>query len=89
MSDEFVKGLGILMGAGLVWMVLSGWYTTPSFEGAQLTGEVPQNLDMYGQLAILVRDVAFWFAVLGALFFWVAVPAIREAREIYGEYRSS
>jgi len=31
MADEFMKGFGILTGAGLVWMVLAGWYQTPSF----------------------------------------------------------
>jgi hypothetical protein len=85
MSDEFVKGLGVLMSAGLVWMVLSGWYATPSFSGAQLIGEVPSEPDVYGQMALLVREVSFWFAILGALFFWVVIPAVREAREAYGE----
>ena len=32
MADEFIKGLGIFTGAGLIWMVLAGWYRTPSFE---------------------------------------------------------
>jgi len=66
-------------------MVLSGWYATPSFAGAQLIGEVPSEPDVYGQIALAVREVAFWFAVLGALFFWVVIPAAREAREAYGE----
>jgi hypothetical protein len=36
-------------------------------------------------MALLVREVSFWFAILGALFFWVVIPAVREAREAYGE----
>ncbi|ERH06655.1 MAG: hypothetical protein J07HN4v3_02278 [Halonotius sp. J07HN4] len=31
MADEFMKGFGILTGAGLLWMTLAGWYQTPSF----------------------------------------------------------
>jgi len=25
MADEFMKGFGILTGAGLLWMTLAGW----------------------------------------------------------------
>ena len=32
MADEFIKGLALFCGAGLAWMVLAGWYRTPSFE---------------------------------------------------------
>ena len=35
MADEFIKGLSIFTGAGLGWMVLAGWYLTPSFESQQ------------------------------------------------------
>ena len=35
MADEFIKGLSIFTGAGLAWMVLAGWYRTPSFESEQ------------------------------------------------------
>ncbi len=80
MADEFVKGLGIATAAGLGWMVLSGWYTTPGFEEAQLIGEAPETLDVYGQLALLSREALFWFAVLGALTFWVVIPAVNQLR---------
>lgn len=80
MADEFAKGLAILTGAGLGWMVLAGWYNTPSFEGAQLTGADPSNVGQYGELALLLKDALFWFAVLGALTFWIVVPAAREVR---------
>ena len=85
MADEFAKGLGILVSGGLAWMVFAGWYNTPSFEGAQLVGATPQGLDAYSQLAIVLRDVMFWFAILGALAFWVGIPAVREVREFYAE----
>jgi hypothetical protein len=80
MADEFAKGFGLLSGAGLIWMVLAGWYKTPSFSGAQLMGEVPSSLTMYDQIAVALLEGMFWLAVLGAIFFWVGVPLIREAR---------
>lgn len=83
MADEFAKGLGILTAAGLGWMVLAGWYTTPGFEEEQLLGEAPANPDVYGQLGLLLKDALFWFAVLGALTFWVVIPGIRQLRESF------
>lgn len=80
MGDEFIKGLGILTGAGLVWMVLAGWYNTPSFEGAQLIGSNPDSVDVYGSLALTLKEVMFWFAISGALVFWVLLPAARGFR---------
>jgi hypothetical protein len=80
MADEFAKGLGLLTGAGLIWMVLAGWYKTPSFSGAQLIGEVPSGLTMYDQIAVVLLEATFWLAVFGAIFFWVGVPLLREAR---------
>ncbi|WP_227354987.1 DUF7314 family protein [Haladaptatus salinisoli] len=81
MADEFAKGLGIATTAGLAWMVLSGWYTTPGFEDTQLIGEVPGNLDMYGSFAILLREAFFWFAISAMVFFWVLVPAMRKFQQ--------
>ena len=80
MADEFVKGLGIVTTAGLGWMILSGWYTTPGFEDTQLVGELPESVDAFGQLALVSREALFWFMVLGALTFWLLLPAVREAR---------
>ena len=80
MADEFAKGFGVLTVAGLGWMVLSGWYTTPGFEDAQLVGAPPTNVDAYGQVALLLRETLFWFAVVGALVFWVLIPAINRYR---------
>ncbi|MFB6069147.1 MAG: hypothetical protein ABEJ90_04390 [Halobacterium sp.] len=82
MADEFAKGLGLATGAGLVWMVLAGWYRTPSFSGPQLLGEVPSDLTMYDQLAVVLLESMFWLAVFGALLFWVGVPL---GREIYAK----
>ncbi|MFC4549286.1 MULTISPECIES: DUF7314 family protein [Halorussus] len=81
MADEFAKGLGIATAGGLVWMVLSGWYTTPGFEEAQLWGKIPGNLDTYGQAAIMLRSTMAWFIIFGALTFWVLIPAFRQIRE--------
>lgn len=81
MADEFIKGLGIATGGGLVWMVLSGWYTTAGFESTQLIAEVPGNLGTYGNVAIMLREVTFWFVILGVLAFWVVIPVLDELRE--------
>lgn len=81
MADEFAKGLGILTSAGLAWMVLAGWFNTPGFEDAQLIGPNPETLDVYGEAAIVLKDGLFWFAVLGALTFWVLIPALRQGRQ--------
>lgn len=82
MADEFIKGLAILIGAGLGWMVIAGWYRTPSFEGAQLVGPrpAPESLSLLDQLALLTGDALGVFAVAGALTFWVVIPAYRELR---------
>lgn len=80
MADEFVKGFGLLTGAGLVWMVLAGWYRTPGFEEAQLYGEIPSNLDVYDQLAVNLMEIMFWLALFGALFFWIGIPVGRQLK---------
>ena len=80
MADEFMKGLAISMVAGLGWLTLSGWYTTPGFEDVQLFGEPPANPDVYGQIALVTREALFWFMIVGALTFWVVIPAINRYR---------
>lgn len=90
MSDEFAKGLGILTSGLFGWMVLSGWYTTEGFESTnQLVAEVPSDLAFYGNIAIILREVLFWFAVFGALTFWVLIPAGRQAYTAWTERQSS
>lgn len=79
MADEFVKGFGTLSGAGLVWLVLAGWYRTPSFDGAQLTAPVPSSLGVFDQLAVALMGVAFWATILGTVAFWIVIPLGREA----------
>ena len=85
MADEFAKGLGIFTAAGLTWMTLAGWYRTPSFEGKQLTGAVKESLTFYDQIAVVAMEGLFWFAILGALTFWVVVPALNEIRAALDE----
>lgn len=86
MADEFAKGLGIATAAGLGWMVLAGWYNTPEFFSEnQLLEPAPENLDLYGELAIVLRDALLVFAVLAMLTFWFLLPAYREARASFGE----
>lgn len=80
MADEFVKGLAIFSGAGLVWLVIAGWFKTPSFYDAQLFGEEPENPEMLVEFALTLGDVMFWFAIIGALTFWLVIPLGRETR---------
>lgn len=81
MADEFAKGLGIATAAGLGWMVLAGWYNTPEFfSNNQMFEPTPENLDLYGDLAVVLRDAFLVFAILGMLTFWFVLPAYREAR---------
>jgi hypothetical protein len=93
MADEFIKGLGILTGAALMWIVLAGWYRTPSFESTQqlvapLTVD-PGSATLLNAVAITLMDVFFWLALLGPLTFWVLIPAGREARKAIEEKRSN
>jgi hypothetical protein len=92
MADEFVKGLGIFTGAGLLWIVLAGWYRTPSFGSteqlvAPLTVDTA-NATLLNVVAITLMDVFFWLALLGPLAFWVLIPAGRQARKAVEERRS-
>ncbi|GGN86332.1 MULTISPECIES: DUF7314 family protein [Haloarcula] len=87
MADEFIKGFAALMVGGLGWMTIAGWYRTPSFEGAQLIGELPpaETRTVFDNMAIAMMDVFFWFAVLGCLTFWVLIPLFEEARNYFSE----
>lgn len=81
MADEFAKGLTIGVSGLLGWMVLAGWYTTTSFGEGQLIGPPPEDPDVYGQFALALKEVLFWFAIFGMLTFWVLVPALNRLRE--------
>lgn len=87
MADEFIKGFGILVTAGLGWLMIAANYNTPSFEGTQLTAPNPElaTLGPYEQILIVLKDAFFWFAILGALTFWVVIPSIERAREAMAE----
>ncbi|MFC6871960.1 DUF7314 family protein [Halobellus marinus] len=88
MADEFIKGLGIFTGAGLAWMVLAGWYRTPSFESEQqlvAPVELSDSATMFDSLGVLLMDAFFWFAIIGALTFWVLIPVVRQASEAIEE----
>lgn len=90
MADEFMKGLGLFTGAGLAWMVLAGWYRTPSFESPrQLVAAPTEPGGVFDVIGIFLNDVFFWMAIIGPLTFWVLIPAIREARASLGDGQSS
>lgn len=89
MADEFMKGLGILTGAGMFWFVVSAQMNTPSFEGTQLIASDPEEVGLYADLLLSIKDVAFWFAILGALTFWFLIPAFREGRRAYESRRQN
>ena len=91
MADEFAKGFGILTVAGLGWMVLAGWFNTPveSFKSldppVQLAGPAPENPGLYVEAGLVLKEALFWFAILGAITFWVVIPAVRQAEEYLSE----
>ncbi len=79
MADEFIKGFGILSGAGLVWMTLAGWYQTPDFYITnQLIAPVAEPETVFDAIAIFMIDIFLWTAILGALAFWILIPVGRE-----------
>ena len=86
MADEFIKGLGIFVTAGLGWLTLAGWYRTPGFEDTQLIAP-PELSDptIYDTLGLIAMDALFWFAVFGAITFWVLIPGGRELRKLLSE----
>lgn len=83
MADEFVKGFGILSGAGLLWLILAGIYRTPTFEGPQMTAPLPEDLSTFDMLAVVLMETMFWFMIFGTLVFWVVIPTVRGARTYY------
>jgi len=80
MADEFIKGFAMLVVCGLIWMVLAGWYNTPSFEGAQLIGATGGAGGLYDQIGYVLRDGFLWAAVLGPVTFWLLIPLARTYR---------
>ncbi|WP_312909428.1 DUF7314 family protein [Natronosalvus caseinilyticus] len=85
MADEFVKGFVILSLGLLVWMTFAGWYNTPSFYDTQLVGPNPEDPGTYTTLALVVKEAAFYFGILGAVTFWALIPAGRRVRTHYAE----
>jgi hypothetical protein len=90
MADEFIKGLGIFTGGGLAWMVLASWYRTTGFESTdQLVAPVTASGDdLFNALGVALMDIMFWFTLIGALTFWVLIPAGRQARQAYENRRA-
>lgn len=79
MADEFIKGFGILCGAGLVWMTLAAWYQTPDFYITnQLIAEPEPAETVFDVISLFLIDVFLWIALLGAFAFWLLIPAGRE-----------
>jgi len=90
MADEFMKGFGILTGAGLVWMTLAGWYQTPSFFITnQLIAPPPEPANVFDAISIFLIDIFLWTALLGAFAFWILIPAGRELARALEERRDS
>lgn len=90
MADEFIKGLGILTGAGLAWMILAGWYRTSSFESTQQLIEPVQveSPTVFDTIGVVLLDAFLWFALLGALTYWVLIPAGRQAKRALDDRRA-
>ncbi|MDS0293464.1 DUF7314 family protein [Halogeometricum luteum] len=89
MADEFIKGLGIFTASGLGWMVLAGWYRTSSFESTkQLIESAESSGTLFDAMGIALMDAFLYFALLGALTFWLLIPAGRQARSAIRDRRS-
>lgn len=89
MADEFIKGLGILTTAGLIWFVVAAWFRTEGFGGTQLIAPVDEaELGTYTEPLVLLSDVMIVFAILGAITFWLVIPAVREGRRAYESRRT-
>jgi hypothetical protein len=81
MADEFMKGFGLISGAGLLWIVFAGWYRTSSFESTkQLIEAPPEPNTVFDAMGIFFADLALWVALIGAFTFWIVLPAARQAR---------
>ncbi len=86
MADEFIKGLAILTVSGTVWFTVAAWYRTDGFGGTQLIAPRPdEDLGTYGEALLVIGDIALYFALIGAITFWVLVPAFREGRRAWDE----
>lgn len=86
MADEFMKGVALFALGGLGWITFAGWYRTPSYYiVAQLVGEPSGVESAYDEIGLLAGDAFFWLMILGALTFWVLIPASRELRDALAE----
>ncbi len=83
MADEFIKGLGLTSVGGLVWLSISAWFNTEGFAGTQLVAAPPDDIGLYVNVLLTIREIALWTAILGALTFWIVIPALREGRRAY------
>ncbi len=82
MADEFMKGLALFTLGGLGWLTFAGWYRTPSFYNIDQLFSDPTGVNsVYDEIGVLAGDAFFWLMIIGALTFWVLVPATRELRE--------
>lgn len=81
MADEFMKGLALFSTGALGWFFFAGWYRVPDYYIVrQLVVEPPAPNNVFDAIAIFASDVFMWLAILGALTFWVLIPAGRELR---------
>jgi len=82
MADEFMKGFALFTIGGLGWITFGGWYRTPSYyQVSQLVNPAEGVNTAYGEVGLLAGDVFFWLMILGALTFWVLIPASRQLRD--------
>ncbi|MFC7232731.1 hypothetical protein ACFQMM_17725 [Saliphagus sp. GCM10025308] len=51
----------------------------------QLVGPNPEDPGTYTTLALVVKEAAFYFGILGAVTFWALIPAGRRVRTHYAE----
>jgi hypothetical protein len=49
----------------------------------------PGDTNLFNAIGITLMDVFFWFAIFGALTFWVLIPAGRQAQTVLRERREA
>jgi hypothetical protein len=86
MADEFMKGFALFALGGLGWLTFGGWYRTPTYYNVVQLVNPAEGVDsVYGEIGLVAGDAFFWVMILGALTFWMLIPASRELRKMLND----
>ncbi len=92
MADEGMIGFGFMSVSGVIWLIFSGIFKTPSFEEQILHPQSEPNvhLGISDSMGVMVADIAMVLMVLGPIVFWIIVPlakygVVRRRRRLRSE----